>query len=172
MALVTCNKCGLQFYGVGCPQCDYPKSASDVAATKRQWVAGLIMIAVAVMILFFFWKDSRPMAERWALLPAAAVFFLGGVSLLTMVKGRIADFLGALMFAAFSALGFFAAFGPGRVSGGIPLMPDAWNQHLGKAVFGFGGCLSAVAALWLIYRGLKPRRQGGGGAISATSRSA
>jgi hypothetical protein len=55
-----------------------------------------------------------------------------------------------------ASLGFFAAFGPGEVEGGIPLLPEAWNQGLGRIAFGGGACFVAVYGLWWFYRAAKP----------------
>ena len=170
MALNTCNKCGQEFYGLGCPQCDYPQTELSDAGRRRQRPMGLLLVAIALGILFVFCADGRPTTERWPMLAVAGVFFLGGVSLIATPQGRKADIIGALMCAGFSALGFFAAFGPGTIEGGIPFAPEIWNQALGKVAFGGGAVVCGAMSVCFLYRGIRPRRRGGGGAISATSR--
>jgi hypothetical protein len=56
-----------------------------------------------------------------------------------------------------ASLGFFAAFGPGRVEGDdIPFLPEAWNQGLGRIAFGVGACITAALSLWFFRRTVKP----------------
>jgi hypothetical protein len=55
-----------------------------------------------------------------------------------------------------ASIGFFAAFAAGEVEGGIPFVPAAWNQAIGRIAFGSGACLTAAFSIWLFYRALKP----------------
>ncbi len=171
MPLATCNQCGQQFYGVACPRCAYPPSPDDANPDKRSRLFGIITIAVAAFILIEYFMSHRPNSERWVLLPASGVFFLAGLSLLVAVKGKWADFLGALILSGLSTLGFYAAFGSGEIAGGIPFIPSAWNQGIGKIAFAFGACIVGAVAIWSFGRAIRPRRQGGGGANSDLPRT-
>jgi hypothetical protein len=50
-----------------------------------------------------------------------------------------------------SAVGFFAAFSGGRLGPGIPFMPDALNQAVGRFAFGLGTVLTAALAMYAFY---------------------
>ena len=47
-------------------------------------------------------------------------------------------------------MALWIALSGARVSGGIPWLPSAWNQVLGRAVFGAGGvvCLALARLAW------------------------
>ncbi len=158
--LQTCSKCGKQFYGVGCPECDYPPSPEDPGRNKRNWIFGILFMAsgigVTVAVL------TRPHSEpTWPVVVAGLLFVLAGLTLVTNIKGRPAALLGCLIMAGLASLGFFAAFGPGDVGGGIPFLPSAWNQRLGRIAFGAGACLTAVCALLAFYQAVKPDKKKG-----------
>ena len=61
----------------------------------------------------------------WPVFVAGVVFFLTGMVIVTEVKGRLNSALGGVICAGMASLGFFAAFSPGRVEGGIPFLPAA-----------------------------------------------
>jgi hypothetical protein len=42
-----------------------------------------------------------------------------------------------------------------RVTGGVPFLPDAWNQALGRGVFGLGGVITLAIAV-LAIRDIRP----------------
>lgn len=157
--LRTCTKCGTQFYGVGCPECDYPPGPVDAGQRKRDRIWGLLFIAVGlgmdVAVL------ARPQwvprgLPAWPALGAGMVFFLVGLAVLTEVKGRLGSAVGGVICAGMASLGFFAAFGPGELEGGVPFLPESWNQGLGRIAFGGGACVTAAYCLWLFYRAVKP----------------
>src|SRR5439155_611011 len=103
MALMKCSKCGKQFYGVGCPDCDYPVRPPDVSEAQRRPVIGFLCLAVGVFI--FFIKRTRFSAE-WTQPVVAGMFALAGVQLIIAIKGRVSALMGALICSGFSALGF------------------------------------------------------------------
>ncbi len=160
---VTCHRCGHQFYGAGCPACDFPPSPAASVKPRRPWLVGLLAVAAAGYILFIFASEAGPLSQRWPLLVASAVFFVAGLGDLALLKGRAADIVGALIMAGLASLGFFAALSPGEISGGIPFAPEEWNRTFGKIMFASGACLTSVMAIWLLRRSLNfQQRQGGG----------
>ncbi len=62
-------------------------------------------------------------------------------------RHRFEPLLGGLICASLSVLGFFIAFGAERIDGGVPFIPDAWNQGLGRVLFGAGAALTAAFAV-------------------------
>lgn len=156
MPLTTCPKCSTQYYGVGCPHCDYPPAAADVSETRRRRVAGALSLVVGVFISAgFFVKRTEP-TPGWVLLVAAGIFALAGVQLVTGVKGRISSLMGGALCAGFSVLGFYVAFNPGPITGGIPLLSPALNQTIGKIMFGAGACITGLMALYFLRQAWKP----------------
>ena len=153
MALLTCSKCGKQFDGAGCPDCDCPASPPDVSEARRRPVIGVLFLAVGVFI--FFIKRTQFRSE-WIQPVVGGMFALAGVQLIIAIKGRISALMGTLICAGFSALGFYAAFGHGSIDGGIPFIPDAWNQKIAKILFGGAACLTALMAIYFLRQVWKP----------------
>jgi hypothetical protein len=156
MALMTCQKCGKQFYGVGCPDCDYPARLPDASEVRRRQLFGIALLAVSVFVAIGFFIESLPFSTRLLLLVVTVIFGLAGVQLVTGVKGRASAFMGGLVCLGLSVLGFVAAFSHGGVSGGIPFLPAAWNQMVGKVAFGIGACLTAAMSFYFLRQALKP----------------
>lgn len=155
--LATCAKCGKPFYGVRCPECDFPPSPEgDRGAGKPHRLWGVLFLALGGFVALMPVLRPEAVPVAWAVVVAGVVFGLAGVSLLTEPKGRAANLLAGLVLAGLSSLGFFAAFGPGPIEGGIPLIPTAWNQALGRGLFLGGAILTAAFALWVFYRAAKP----------------
>lgn len=161
MPLTTCPKCGEQYYGVGCPKCDYPPTVPDVSETKRRRIIGILMLAVGAFISTGFFVGPAGPDPGWVLLVAAGIFLLVGIQLVTGAKGRVSSLMGGLAFIGFSVLGFYVAFGPGPIAGGVPFFPAAWNQKLGKILFGVGACFTAMAAFYFFRQAWKPNRSRG-----------
>jgi hypothetical protein len=152
MALKTCSKCGKQYFGAGCPDCDYPPTVPDVSEARRRRLVGSGLLAVGIYCLAAFLVERNV-----ALLAVALIFALAGVQLVAGMKGRVSALMGGLVCAGFSVLGFLAAFGHGPIEGGIPFLPHAWNQKIGKFVFGGGACISAMMAIYFLRQSLKPK---------------
>jgi hypothetical protein len=153
MALMTCSKCGKHFYGVGCPDCDYSASPADVSEGRRRPLIGALFLAVGIFI--FFIKRTQFHTE-WIQSVVGGMFALVGVQLIIAIKGRVSALMGALICSGFSALGFYAAFGHGPIEGGIPFIPDVWNQKIGRILFGGAACLTALMAIYFLRQAWKP----------------
>jgi hypothetical protein len=75
-------------------------------------------------------------------------FSLAGLQVLTGAKGRSSSLIAGTIFALLSVLGLYAAFSDQRIGGGIPFIPDAWNQAFGHGLFGLGAVFTAAAAVY------------------------
>jgi hypothetical protein len=159
MALITCKKCGKQFYGTGCPECDFPSTPADPGQRNRDRLWGVMMVAVGLGLGIAVLACSKKDLPSWPAFVAAVIFCLAGLAAAADVKGSLSFTLGGLICAGLASLGFFAAFGRGELEGGIPLLPESWNQGLGRIAFGFGACLTAAFAVWWFYRAIKARRR-------------
>jgi hypothetical protein len=154
--LRTCAKCGKQFYGVGCPECDFPPQPENPTERKRQWRWGLVFVATGIGVAILALACPQEDLPSWPAFVAGVVFFLTGMVMVTEVKGRLNSALGGVVCAGMASLGFFAAFGAVRTEGGIPFLPAAWNQGLGRIAFGVGACITAAFGLWFFHRMVKP----------------
>ena len=128
---------------------------------KQRRQAGLICLSVAVLIVLTnLIGKSVPAENEWMILAAAALFFLCGIQLLTGVKGRLSYLLGGTVCALFAALGFYFAFTNRTLSGGVPLIPAAWNQTISHLLFGFGAVIAAGLAVYFLTKAIRPARSG------------
>ena len=50
-----------------------------------------------------------------------------------------------------SAMGFFVAFAGDRLEAGIPHIPDALNQSIGRVAFGLGAVVTGAIALYAFH---------------------
>lgn len=70
--------------------------------------------------------------------------------------GRISAGVAAILCLLLSALGIAIAVGGGRLEGGIPLIPDEWNQTIGRIIFGAGAILTGGLAVLAIRDAIQP----------------
>jgi hypothetical protein len=157
MALMICSKCGKQFYGIGCPECDFPAPAISRGPQKWQRLWGLLFMAAGVAVLFKA-LAIVPASERVQVLIAGSVFVVGGLIILTNAQGRIKALMVGVVCVGMSVLGVFTASSSGPLEGGIPLIPASWNQAFGRGLFGFGALLTAAIATWCFWRAVKPAK--------------
>lgn len=160
MAEQTCPKCGKQYYGIGCPYCDYPPVPPDPSLAQRTLIIGGAMLGVGLYVISRYFLISS--SHRFEILAAGLLFTVAGFHCMAATRlykedGRLSALMGGLMLSGFAYLGLFAAFADGRVRGGIPFIPDSWNQHFGKFLFGVGGFGMAVWSLFAFYRAIKPK---------------
>jgi hypothetical protein len=64
---------------------------------------------------------------------------------------RLSAFLGGLICFALAGLAFYAAFGSGDITGGIPFLSNSVNRFIGQAMFSFGGVLCVLFGLLAFY---------------------
>ena len=157
MALTTCPKCGEQFYGAGCPECDYPAPTISLGVQKWQRLWGLLSMAAGGSVMFKT-LTSVPTPKRVQALIAGSVFVVAGLLILMKAQGRIKALMVAVVCVGMSALGVFTTVSTDALEGGIPFIPAAWNQAFGRGLFGFGALLAAAIALWCLYRAAKPAK--------------
>jgi hypothetical protein len=123
---------------------------TDAAHSKRM---GYVALACAAFVAgAALASHTVTGSRRLAVLIAAAVFALAGLQLVTSATGRRSQLLGGLACAGLAALGLFAAFTPDTVSGGLPFIPESWNQAAGHALFGFGALLTGAMAVYFFRR--------------------
>ena len=155
MAEMTCPKCGKQYYGIGCPYCDYPPVPPDKRAAQISLLMGFVLLAVGIYITVRFIFDRS--WDRLPMLDAGVLFILGGlqlvgVQLLYNEKGRISTLVGGLILAAFSYLCFYGAFSQSvHWSALIPFLPQSWNQKLARTISGLGGVMCVAFSLRSFY---------------------
>jgi len=129
---------------------------ADQPDNQQRRNMGMVAIGAAGVIAYLACHDPKALQQRQLMIVGAVIFALGGVQLVTNAQGRWSALMGGVVCAGMSALGFYVAFFGGQLRGGIPFIPDAWNQTFGKVLFGFGACLTAAMALWFFYRVIKP----------------
>jgi len=163
MAEMTCKKCGKQYYGVGCPDCDYPPVPPDKQAARKSLLMGFVFLTLGVYIAIRFVFDGA-----WHGLPVldgGVIFALGGfqlvgTQLLYNKKGRISTLFGGLILAAFSYLCFYGAFSEdAHWSSSIPFIPQSWDQILGKTISGLIGGMCVAFTLRSLYLLVKPKHK-------------
>ena len=161
MAELTCPKCGSKYYGVGCPNCDWPAAQPDPGLAKRNRIIGWFACAWGLFLAsnYFFHFLSY---HNFLMLVAGSMLALAGLQIaaagrLYKLESRPSSFVCALMFAGFAYLCLYAALSDAPVSGPLPLLPPKWNEKIGKFVFGVVGCVWGWVSLWLFYRTVKPK---------------
>jgi hypothetical protein len=61
---------------------------------------------------------------------------------------RLRAFVAALFCISAGLFALYIAISGERIAGGVPLIPDAWNQMLGRVIFAAGGVFTLfIAAL-------------------------
>ena len=116
-------------------------------------MVGLLCIGVGI---FIFCINRTRFNAGWIQPVVGGMFALAGVQFIAASKGKVAAVIGGLIYLGFSALGFYAAFGPGSFDGGISFFPEAWNQKLGRTLFGGVACLTALLAVYVLRQAWKP----------------
>jgi hypothetical protein len=66
--------------------------------------------------------------------------------------------LGGVICLALSATGFYIALAGGRLESGIPFIPDALNQSIGRLVIGSGAVATGAMAVYAFCEAWKLRR--------------
>jgi len=117
---------------------------------------GLIALAVGIGCSLPGFLQHGPPGQRALVFVVAGIFTLAGLQILTGAKGRLGALMGTAIAAGLSLMMFVAAFGPGKVRGGLPFLPDSWNQHLGRFAFGAFGVLAGFMALYWLWQAMKP----------------
>ena len=124
---------------------------------------GFVLLTVGISIAAGFIFDKS--MHRLLVLAAGVAFALGGlqlvgVQLLYNEKGRVSTLVGALILAAFSYLCLYGAFSPdAHWSGGIPFIPQPWNQRLARTMSGLFGVMCAAFSLRGFYLVVKPKHK-------------
>jgi drug/metabolite transporter (DMT)-like permease len=162
MAELTCPKCGLKYYGVGCPNCDYPPVPPDPNEPKRNLFFGLMFATVGVAIIAQYFHVTQ--AHNLPVLAAGLIFALVGIHLTAVQRlykpdSRASAFMGVLVTAAMCWLSLLIIFSDKPFEGGIPFIPDSWNQTFAKTLVGIGALILAAFTLRGIHLIIKPPRR-------------
>ncbi|MEM0963631.1 MAG: hypothetical protein AAGK21_13960, partial [Bacteroidota bacterium] len=82
------------------------------------------------------------------------VFALGGLAILTPPQSRMRDAAALTIVLTFAILGGWVAIfsDPGQVEGGLPFLPRAVNEALGRGLFGFGSLISLALFVYGVRR--------------------
>jgi hypothetical protein len=170
MAEMICPKCRKQYYGTGCPYCDYPPVLPDKRPAQISLLMGFVLLAVGIYIVLRFFFDKT--WHRLPVLDASVIFTLGGlqlfgVQLLYSEKGRVSALVIGLLLAAFSYLCFYSAFSQNVHWSSIPFIPIIWSHVLARTMSGLGGVMCVMFSLRNFYLVIKPKRKN----IQATRKS-
>jgi hypothetical protein len=107
---------------------------------NKTWFGGLILCALPTMI---FLLPHRPMPP-WAMALLWLFMVYGLWMILTSVfkvRAKVTWFFLGVTLAGFGIVALLVAWDPGRFSGGIWFIPDAWNQGLARVCFTIGGLI-------------------------------
>lgn len=162
MAEMTCQKCGKQYYGVGCPYCNYPPVPPDKRAARISLLMGFVLLAVGIYIATRFVLDNT--WHRWLVLDAGVAFALAGlqlvgVRLLYNENGRVSALVGGLLLAAFSYLCFYGAFSQNAHWSSFAFIPPSWSHLLARTFSGLFGVMCAAFSLRSFYFAVKPNHK-------------
>ena len=130
---------------------------------NKTWFGGIILCAFPAMIFLF---PHRPMPP-WVSVLLWLFIIYGLLTILSSVfgldaKGAFSWVIGALVLLGLGTVALLAAWDPGRFSGGIPLIPDAWNQAAARILFTLGGLFFLVITMAFLRKAVKVKRQGKG----------
>ena len=157
----TCPKCSKQFYGVGCPDCDFPASPPDMSKIRRQQFTAFALLA-ALLIIFFRFFIHNP-SFRLPILVGVFGLVLLGWMLASDVRGRAYALAVGLLCAGLSP-GFFyctcteSAHWYAPTLFGFSFLPWWWNDTTTRCLTGFFGCLCAAWSLWCFYQFIRSRK--------------
>ena len=160
MEVQTCPKCGKQFYGVGCPDCDFPASPPDMGKIRRQQFIAFVLLAALLIILVRLFIEKPPF--RLPVLAGILGLVLLGRMLASDVRGRAYALAVGLLLAVLSPGFFYCTFSErAHWSAGLlaPFLPWWWNDTTTRWLTGFFGCLCAALSLWCFYQVASPRKR-------------
>ena len=123
---------------------DRPSSLTGVLII----LAGLVPMAVAVRLLPA--DPAAIHAPRWVLFLCGFAFVTAGIMIIGGTKPWLGDLCAMILFLMLGAVGAWVAmFGTaGAFSGGVPLLPTAWNRVLARFLFGGGALILFALALY------------------------
>ncbi len=160
MAELTCPKCSKQYYGIGCPYCDFPPVPPDPAAAQRRLLFGLVFIVIGLFVVALYFLDST---SHWsAVLAAGFVFGLAGIHMVSLQRfydenGRASALVGGLLLVSFSYLCFIGAFSDRAHWTSVPFLPDTWSHALARTISGLFGAMLAAFSLRSFYLVIRPK---------------
>lgn len=74
-------------------------------------------------------------------------------------RSVVSALLGGFICTGLSVAGFVIVFSGEQLSGGIPFVPQALNQGIGRTLFGLGALFTAALAAYAFYDAWRIRRE-------------
>jgi uncharacterized membrane protein YccC len=158
----TCPKCGKQFYGAGCPDCDFPASPPDMGKIRRQQFMAFALLAALLTVLVRLFIQNP--SFRLPIVVGVFGLVLFGWMLASDARGRAYALAVGLIYAGLSPVLFYCAFSEvahwsAPTLFGISFVPWWWNDTTTRWLMGFFGCLCAACSLWCFYQVIRPRKR-------------
>ena len=160
MAEMTCPKCGKQYYGVGCPYCDYPPVPPDKGLAKQRLSGGLIAIVAGLypIGLYFF----EPKSHQLVILGVGLAFVFAGIQLVSVQRfydenAGASALVSCLFLGSFAFVCFYGAFSPRAHWSGPPFVPDPLPQLVGRTGSGIFGFAFSAWLLKVLYLAIKSK---------------
>ena len=134
------------------------------APQKNYLLGGIVLCAFPAMALLVLHLEDTRLPMPFPIL--FGLFFLHGLRAIIVSLFRV-DLDGAASWAVdavgaagFAVLAFWVAWNlKDGWSGGIPFVPDSWNQNLARFLFACGGIIAAVIAARLLRKALNRHRK-------------
>ena len=129
----------------------------DTMSPRARWGLALFCVALGTYPILLATGVVEPdpgqlHAPPWVVGIAGGVFVLLGFYLPFSGSKVSNNLFGALICLSFAAMGAWAAFDspPGSIEGGIPFATAAFNQALGRGLFGFGALISLAMGIYAL----------------------
>jgi uncharacterized membrane protein YiaA len=132
------------------------------ASQKNYLVGGIVLCVLPAMIVLVLQIEGTPLPMPYSIL--CGLFFIHGLrAIFVSLFQADLDGAGSWMVDAVSAAGlsvfaFWVALYQKEGWGGIPLVPDSWNQNAARLLFGCGGFVAAAIAVRLCRKALNRSR--------------
>ena len=116
-------------------------------------------------MVFFIARGELDRLPLWALFLLGLLFISGlwavAMSLFKLDEnGALASMASAVMALGFAGLAFLVAWREkDGWSGGIPFIPQAWNQAIPRLLFALGGLIATFCGISLLRRASRQRRK-------------
>jgi uncharacterized membrane protein YiaA len=131
----------------------------------RGMIFGLLFCGFPVLALWLAQHEVSPREVPLQWEGVLALFFVWGVWIFVAglfnigPDSALSYFAGSIIAALFAVVTWlFAWRQKSGGNGGIPFLPDAWNQIIGRLMLALGGLILAIAALAFFRTAMRKRR--------------
>jgi cell division protein FtsW (lipid II flippase) len=128
------------------------RKSKDRKEKKTAFYLGLLLTVWSTVFIggsLFAAPDSVFPAGRTA--AALTSVFLVCIGLMLMFMDKLSGWAGgiltSLLFSSIAAVLLILCFGPAESDGGIPFLPDSWNDMIARVLVGIFGFIAAGVAL-------------------------